>query len=223
MTAWDRLVVATAPVAVAAAVRVLARTLDLRILGEEHVASLWRSDPAIIYAIWHGQILLVPLLNERLRRTRGARPATVMTSRSRDGELLARFARCFGLGVVRGSTTRGGPAALRRLARRLRDGHDVALTPDGPRGPREVAQAGAVALAAVTGAPVVPLGFAAEPAWRLASWDRLEVPKPAARAALVFGAPLRVAVGADREVARKDLEGALREANLVASRAVGRG
>jgi lysophospholipid acyltransferase (LPLAT)-like uncharacterized protein len=223
MTAWDRLLVVTLPPVGASLVRALGRTLRTEIHGEEHVVPLWHAPAAVIYAIWHGQVLMVPLLNEQWRRTRGARPVHVMASRSRDGELLARFVRRFGFGVVRGSSTRGGASALRRLARRVRQGHDVAIAPDGPRGPRGQAQPGAVALAALTGAPLVPLAFAARPAWQLRSWDRFEIPKPRAHGALVFGPPLRVHATADREIARKDLEAALADVTERALRAVGRG
>jgi lysophospholipid acyltransferase (LPLAT)-like uncharacterized protein len=145
----------------------------------------------------------------------------VLASRSRDGELVARWVARFGLPVVRGSSSRGGAQALRGLARALRAGEDVAVVPDGPRGPRERLQAGLVVLAAATGAPVVPLGFAARPARRLASWDRFVVPCPFGRAALVFGEAIGVPRDADREAARARLEAALREVTATADRLVG--
>jgi lysophospholipid acyltransferase (LPLAT)-like uncharacterized protein len=145
----------------------------------------------------------------------------VLASASRDGELLAEFVRRFGFGVIRGSSSRGGASALRRLARRVRAGVDVVVAPDGPRGPRARAQAGVIALAELTGAPLVPVAFVAEPAWRLGSWDGFEIPRPFGRGALAFGAPLAVR-GRDREVARKDLESALAQLGEAARNAVGR-
>ena len=144
----------------------------------------------------------------------------MLASRSRDGELVARWATRFGLGVVRGSSSRGGAEALRELTAVLRAGEDVAIVPDGPRGPRECLQPGVVVLAALTGAPVVPFGFAARPARRLASWDRFMVPLPFARAAAVFGKPCVIARDADRETARADLERALAEVTESADRLV---
>lgn len=208
MTPWDRLLVLALPPLGAALVRGLGATIRLGVLGDEHVLPFWNSSRPVIYAIWHGQILMVPLVNERLRRSRGARPVHVMASRSRDGEMLARFVRRFGFGVVRGSSSRGGAGAFRRLARRIREGHDVAVTPDGPLGPRAQAQPGVIALAELTGAPLVPVAFAATPAWRLATWDGFEIPRPFGRGALGFGAPVPVH-GRDRDTARKDLEAAL--------------
>ena len=209
------------PVAAALGVRALGLTLSVRAEGLDGVRPLWRAGRPLIYAVWHGRILIVPWLNARLRRREGARAVRVLASRSRDGELVAGFVRRFGMDVVRGSSSRGGLAAVRELARAVRAGEDVAVVPDGPRGPREQLQAGLVVLAAVTGAPVVPLGFAARPARRLASWDRFLVPWPFARAAVVFGKPATVPRGADRETARTDLERALREVTETADRLVG--
>lgn len=210
-----------APPAAAVAVRALGATLRLTEQGVESMQTLWAERQPLIYAVWHGRILMIPWLTARLVRTRGARTVRVLASRSRDGELVARWVTRFGLSVVRGSSSRGGAEALRALATAVRAGEDVAVIPDGPRGPRERLQAGVVVLAAATGAPVVPLGFAARPARRLASWDRFLVPWPFARAAVVFGKAATVPRGADRELARTDLERALREATDAADRLVG--
>ena len=210
-----------APPVAAAAVRALGATLRLTEEGVETMVPLWAARQPLIYAVWHGRLLMIPWLNARLRRTRGARAARVLASRSRDGELVARWVARFGLPVVRGSSSRGGAQALRALAAAVRAGEDVAVVPDGPRGPCERLQAGLVVLGAATGAPIVPLGFAARPARRLASWDRLLIPWPFARAALVFGKAVTVARDADREAARADLERALREVTETADRLVG--
>jgi lysophospholipid acyltransferase (LPLAT)-like uncharacterized protein len=210
-----------APPVAAAAVRALGATLRLTEHGVESMQALWTAPQPLIYAVWHGRILMIPWLNARLARTRGARPARVLASRSRDGDLVARWVARFGLSAVRGSSSRGGAEALRALAAAVRAGQDVAVVPDGPRGPRERLQAGVVVLAAATGAPVIPLGFAAHPARRLASWDRFLVPWPFARAAVVFGKAATVPRGADRELARVDLERALREVTATADRLAG--
>jgi lysophospholipid acyltransferase (LPLAT)-like uncharacterized protein len=205
----------------AIAVRLVAATMRIDVLGDQLVAPSWAAGRPLIYAAWHGQGLLLPLLNERLRRSRGARAVLVMASQSRDGELLARFVHRFGFGTVRGSSSRGGAAALRRLVRLVRAGRDVAVAPDGPRGPRERVQPGIIALSQHTGAPLVPVAFVARPVWRLRSWDRFEVPLPFGRGLLAFGAPMPVGQEADREVAAKDLEAALGEIAAEARRALG--
>jgi lysophospholipid acyltransferase (LPLAT)-like uncharacterized protein len=201
-------------------VRALGVTLSVRVEGVEALRPLWRSGRPLIYAVWHGRILMVPWLNARFRRTEGARSVRVLASRSRDGELVAAFVKRFGLEVVRGSSSRGGAEALRALARAVRAGQDVAVVPDGPRGPSCHAQAGIVSLAAATGAPIVPLGVAARPARRLRSWDRFMVPAPFARCAVVFGAAVAVGRHDDREAVRAAVEGALQEATACADRLV---
>jgi lysophospholipid acyltransferase (LPLAT)-like uncharacterized protein len=211
---------ALAPPLTAGAVRALGATLRFRSDGLEALEPLWAARRPVLYAVWHARILMIPWLNARLARTHGARPVRVLASRSRDGELVARWVTRFGLRVVRGSSSRGGAEALRELAAAVRAGEDVAVVPDGPRGPSEVLQPGLVVLAALTGAPVVPVGFAARPARRLASWDRFMVPLPFARAAAVFGKPFAVARDAERETARADLERALREVTETADRLV---
>ena len=211
---------ALAPPIAAAAVRVLGATLRVRASGIEPLLPMWRSGQPLIYAVWHGRILMVPWMSARLRRTRGARQVRVLASRSRDGELVARYVRRFGLGVVRGSSSRGGAVALRALAGALRAGEDVAVVPDGPRGPRCRLQPGVVMLAATTGAPIVPMAFAARPARRLASWDELLIPAPFARCAVAFGAAATVARDADREQARDRVERALNDVTAAADRMV---
>jgi len=202
----------------AAAVRLLGATLRLRVAGVERLRPLWASGRPVIYVVWHGRILMLPWAHRRLRRAHGAPAVSVLASRSRDGELAVRYAARFGVEAVRGSSSRGGAAALRALVAAVRAGTAVVLVPDGPRGPRERLQPGVVVLAALTGAPVVPVAVAARPARRLASWDAFVVPLPFARCALVLGEPVVVAAGADRERAAKDIARALEDATAAADR-----
>lgn len=208
------------PPVAAALARLLGATLRLRAEGVDVLTPHWAASRPLIYCVWHGRMLMVPWVNARLRRTHGARAVSVLASRSRDGGIVGAYVSRFGLDVVRGSSSRGGAAALRALVAAVQAGRDVALVPDGPRGPRAQLGPGIVALAALTGAPVVPLGFAARPAWRLATWDEFMVPAPFARAALVIGAPTTIGRDADRERARKDVERSLDEATAAADRLV---
>jgi hypothetical protein len=205
-----------APPLASALVRALGRTLRLEVGGIEAMGRLWQAGRPLIYAIWHGRILMIPWLNARLCAEAGARPARVLASRSSDGELVARYVGRFGLDVVRGSSSHGGAAALRALTAALRGGEDVAVAPDGPRGPCRQARPGVVALAALSGAPIVPVGFAARPAWYLSSWDRFMIPLPLARAAAVFGAPLVVPRDRDPRCAAEDVGRALEDATAAA-------
>jgi lysophospholipid acyltransferase (LPLAT)-like uncharacterized protein len=200
---------------------VLARSLRIREFPSSGLLALWEARLPVIYTVWHGHILLLPYLYGRRYRIHA------LTSRSRDGEVLSRFIQGFGIHVVRGSSSRGGARALLALARVIRDeGDNVLIVPDGPRGPRHVAQSGAVMLAKTTGAPIVPLAFGAAPSSVLRSWDAFIVPHPFARAAVVFGQPLTVPRDADRgvvEAKRRELEAVLLGITAAAARAAGGG
>lgn len=199
------LALAAGPALGVIAMRVLAATLRVR-REEAAVAPLWAARAPLIYAMWHGRLLLLPYLY-------GHRGAHVLTSRSRDGELVARWISRFGLDPVRGSSSRGGGDALRVLTRALRAGREVVVVPDGPRGPREVLKPGVIALARLSGAPIVPTAVGASREWRLRSWDEFRIPRPFARCVVRFGEPIRVSRAADRageEAARKEVEAALR-------------
>jgi lysophospholipid acyltransferase (LPLAT)-like uncharacterized protein len=215
-----RLLAPFAPPVTAGLVQCLGTTLRLTVEGAEGLAPLWRARRPLIYSVWHGQILMIPWLNARLRRTAGARPARVLTSRSADGELVARYVRHFGIDAVRGSSSRGGMTALRALVAALRAGEDVAVVPDGPRGPNRRAQPGVVVLAALSGAPIVPLGFAVRPAWQLSTWDAFLVPVPFARAVALIGAPLVIGRDADRVRALAEVERAMGALTAAAERRV---
>ncbi len=198
----------------------LGTTLRIRVVGVERLAPLWSARRPLIYAVWHGRMVMMPWLNAWLRRTRGARRVVVLASRSRDGEIVSRYVARFGLTTVRGSSSRGGAGALRQLMAAVHAGEDIAVVPDGPRGPRCQLQPGVVALAALTGAPIVPLAFAARPARRLRSWDEQVIPFPFARSAVVFGEPRSVPRDADRARAAKDVERALNDTTADADRLV---
>ncbi len=137
----------------AATIRLLGRSMSLKTYGSERVDRLYQEGRNIILAFWHGQQLMIPL-GYRGRRVR------VLISQHRDGELVCRVIKRFGFEAVRGSTTRGGHAALRQLVHWGRQGADLAVTPDGPRGPRCRVQPGVVVLAKLTGIPILPLTFA---------------------------------------------------------------
>ncbi len=137
-----------------------------------------------LYAFWHENIL-VPAYHY------GRRDIHVLISEHADGQLIAEACRHLGFRVVRGSATRGGARAIRQMVRRSRSAH-LAITPDGPRGPRRHVQPGVVYLAALTGLPIVPFGIAFARAWRMGSWDRFAVPWPWSAAVCVTAEPIHV-------------------------------
>jgi lysophospholipid acyltransferase (LPLAT)-like uncharacterized protein len=145
-------------------------------------------DPArrgpFIAAMWHNRILVLPITFERFRH-RGQRLA-VLTSASRDGGLLSAVVRQFGFETVRGSSSRRGGVALRELHGKLAEGVDVAITPDGPRGPVYTVSPGIIFLAAKTGRPLMLVHVECERCWQLKSWDRFRIPKPFSKVIVTF-------------------------------------
>jgi lysophospholipid acyltransferase (LPLAT)-like uncharacterized protein len=158
----------------------------------------------IVIAFWHGQLAMM----QAPYRGRGA-GVCIQVSRHSDGEIIARAVHPFGVRTARGSATRGGLASVREMLEAWRDGCDLAIAVDGPRGPRHRAKPGAVRLAQVTGARLFPVAGAPRRGWTFASWDRFVVPRPFTRVHYAVGAPLRVAKDADDgalEAARAHLE-----------------
>ena len=208
------------PPLVATVVRALGPTLRVTLSGVAPLVPLWHAKCPLIYVVWHGRILLAPWLHARLRASHGARAPRVLVSLSRNGGLMARFAGRFGLDVVRGSSSGGARAAVRALTAALDRGEDIAVIPDGPRGPHGVFKPGAIALAAFTGARIVPVAVAAHPALRLPSWDEFLIPLPFARCAAVFGEAVAVPCDADRTRMCREMERILTAVTTTADRMV---
>lgn len=160
----------------------------------EDRARLTEREGPVIYCLWHNRIFAVPAAWRRVTKGRDLR-VVVLTSASHDGAMLARAVGVFGLGSVRGSTSRRAVAALVALRRALQDGTSVCVTPDGPRGPRYQFQAGALKLAESTGVPLVPVHVDFSSAWQLKTWDRFRIPKPFSRVTVIFDELLAVPGG----------------------------
>jgi len=146
-----------------------------------------------LYAFWHARMLMMPspfrktLFGNNHRRFFGY----MLISEHRDGGFIADVMHLLGIRTVRGSTTRGGRKAMLRMIRAVRDKNcNLGITPDGPKGPREVVQKGTVQLAMKTGLPIVPVCYATRRQWRVNSWDRFYIPKPFSRGVIVFGETL---------------------------------
>jgi len=124
----------------------------------------------------------------------------MMVSQHRDGELIARAVKLFGIDSLRGSTTRGGLAALRGMVRFFRaGGANLAITPDGPQGPKHVVQMGVIELARQTGAPILPVTYGASRKKVFNSWDNFILPLPFCRVVYLWGEPLSIPRDMDKE------------------------
>lgn len=208
----DPRLIRAAAVVVAAFIRVWMATLRYRTVNLDATPHPADADVArFIYGFWHETLLSPVRFKGRVR---------VLISKHADGELIAQAAQRLGVGVVRGSTTRGGGGALVDLWDCSTSAHLI-ITPDGPRGPRRVVQPGIVALASRSGLPVVPVGVGYSRAWRAKSWDRFALPKPFATCVLVAGESVTVPADADRETLgrfRLEVERRMRDATEHAER-----
>jgi lysophospholipid acyltransferase (LPLAT)-like uncharacterized protein len=213
MTIRNRAILGTASFFGARAARLWMKTLSFEYqpLGTDVDPNRPELAGRYIYAMWH-EYLLLPLY------WYARSDICVLISKHADGQLIANFCQHLRIPVVRGSTTRGGVEAIRRMLRAGRDLH-LAMTPDGPRGPRRIVQPGVVYLSARLGLPVVPVGFGLHVPWRMASWDAFAVPRPGSRARCVTCEPIAVPHDATKDVlesCRRRLEQSLNRATHVA-------
>jgi hypothetical protein len=196
----------------------IGRSLRWEEEGLRHLAAARASGRPILFVFWHNRLLHICY--------RIAREGLVMmVSQSRDGDIIARVAHDQGIASVRGSSSRGGTAALRALARAMKErGLCGGITPDGPRGPRYVLQPGALLAARLAGALIVPLALGFSRKHVFSSWDAFQLPFPFSRARLVFGEPVSLPGGeggAAFEERRADLERRLMAVTSEADRPFG--
>lgn len=183
LTFGDRLLVTLAGVVGPVFLKLLGSTWRVRVENEDVVNRLHARGLAIVFAFWHGRLLSL----EYVCRNRNIH---VLSSWHKDGEISARVMTGLGYGVVRGSPSRGSARGLVGMLAKAREGHDLAITPDGPRGPAGTVKRGIFYLAEKSGSPLVPVGVAAGRARRLSSWDAFLIPLPFSRVAIVYGDPL---------------------------------
>ncbi len=165
--------------------RALAASWRVERLGWKNLEQAW-STTGVLVAMWHGRMLPALPIHKNM-------DAQVLVSPSDDGALVQALLQRFGYFVIRGSTSRLAPRALREMREHLRQGQTVVITPDGPRGPEHVVNIGLAWLAKETGLPILALGVAADRAWHLRSWDRFTIPKPRARVVVTYSKPLSIA------------------------------
>jgi len=134
-------------------IRSLAFTIKKEWVRRDYVQNLLeKKGQRVIYCFWHDRLLLMPFIAL-------GQKAIVLTSQHTDGEYISRILSWFGFRSIRGSSTRGGSLALRRMVKEMRSGWNAAITPDGPKGPRHKVKDGAILLASMSGAPLVPVAF----------------------------------------------------------------
>ncbi|HZH89559.1 MAG TPA: lysophospholipid acyltransferase family protein [Pyrinomonadaceae bacterium] len=205
----QRLIIRAADISFYALINLIGRTVRFTVEGREHWEAATANGQPPIYTCWHNRVFLATYYWRR-------RGIVVMTSRSFDGEYIARFIQRFGYGASRGSSSRGAVGALVEMIKLVRGGRPAGFMIDGPRGPRHVAKMGAVLLAKKTGAPVLPFSVNAERYYAAPSWDAFQIPYPFTRARVLVAPPIYVAPDADEaalEAKRDELQRALDSLN----------
>lgn len=190
-------------------INIIGRTTRFEIEGWQNWTTASHGGKAPIYVAWHNRVFLSTYFWRHRR-------IVVMTSRSFDGEYIARFIQRFGYGAARGSSTRGGTGALVEMIRLMRTGCPAGFTIDGPKGPRYEAKMGAVLLAKKSSHPILPFTIASKRYWQANSWDKLQVPLPFTAARVDIAPPIDVPEDADEIVLaekRNELQRALEELN----------
>lgn len=193
-------------VAGATAIRLLGWSWRIEYHDAHFVDRARAASKTIVYAFWHGRLL-------PLSFTHRHRAIQVLASEHRDGEMLGRTIRRLGFGHVRGSSTRGGARAIRELVQLLRDGYDLGITVDGPKGPRYEVKPGPLQMAKLSGAAILPITASSRRHKAFTSWDGFQLPLPFTRVSIRYGEPVRVPPDADAsllEAKRIELERILR-------------
>jgi lysophospholipid acyltransferase (LPLAT)-like uncharacterized protein len=195
-------------------IRLLHATIRVRVIGEEIPTSFHDRGEGTINVFWHGRLLMLPFFY----RGKGLH---VLISSHGDGEIIANVMKLFGFCLVRGSSSKRGREAFLEMIRLARENRDLAITPDGPRGPAEVVKEGVAQVARITGRPVVTLAFSSSRGKRFGSWDRFLLPYPFSRGVFVWGEPLYYREGEETEAFRLRIEEALKETTARADEYVG--
>ena len=167
-------------------IRFLFSTMSIKEIPDGYSQNLERQGKRAIYAFWHAHMLLPAYVGRQ-------RNVKVLISQHRDGEYIAQIVQKLGYSVARGSTTRGGAKALLKMIKKIKEESiSLAITPDGPKGPRFIAQSGAILLGQKTQYPIIPVMIYLAKYWELPSWDRFCIPKPFSKARIFYGDPIMV-------------------------------
>jgi len=187
----------------------LVNTTRWQVVGTPYAAA---NPQRNLYTFWHARMLMIPRLS-RDRLWHGY----MLISEHRDGGFIADAMHLLGIDTVRGSTTRGGARAMLKMLRAVKnENRHLAITPDGPKGPREVVQKGTIQLAMKAELPIVPVCYATKRHWRINSWDRFYIPQPFSRGVFVMGDPIILAADEDLEQARSRVQQAMDAAQQTA-------
>lgn len=203
-------------------------TTRWEVLGGAHARPVWDGGTGVVWTYWHSRLMVAHAIWPL-----DVQPVRMLASQSNDGEIISRATERVGRGIIRGSSAKrkqgvvdqkGALAAFKQMIAHARDGGCVGITPDGPRGPRQRAQEGAIRVARSAGVPILPSCASVQGSHYTGNWDRFLLPPLFSRGVIVFGAPIHVPAGADpaqMEALRLELEQSLTALMHEADAAVG--
>ena len=174
----------------AAVMFMIMRSIRWKETGREHLDTLMAEGRLPVIIFWHEHIFAMPQFLPA--------PASALQSPHPDGRVLAYAVRYFGLRPIWGSSNRQAVSGLRQMLRELKSGRVAVITPDGPRGPANILSQGAVGMAQLAGAPIIPVAWRCSRCWRLSSWDKMRIPKPFSAGHMVWGEPVWLEKSADK-------------------------
>ena len=186
-----KLVVSLGPSLAYWVIRLLGWTMEFEEVHPEIPRSFWEKGIPGIGVFWHGRLLMMPRLYK-------GKKLSFLVSPHRDGQIVGRALKRFGFHAILGSTNRRGFSAFKQMLRANREGSDIALVPDGPKGPRYQVQIGVIELAKLTGRPVVPVTFSSSKRKLFKTWDQFLLPYPFSRGVFIWGEPVYVDPKGDR-------------------------
>jgi lysophospholipid acyltransferase (LPLAT)-like uncharacterized protein len=196
-------------------IRFVFKTSQWEITGYQHPTGFWKNNKPFILAFWHGRILMMPYCwNNKV-------PIHMLISSHRDGQLIAKTVGHFGIKTLQGSRSKGGSAALRAMIKMIKNGESVGVTPDGPRGPRQICSEGIAHLSKMTNTAVIPCSFSVKKGKFLKSWDRFLLAKPFGKGLFIWGEPILSNDSEDVEILRKRIETSLNSITLEADAIMG--
>ncbi|MGE0251296.1 MAG: lysophospholipid acyltransferase family protein [Dongiaceae bacterium] len=191
-------------------IRLVYLTSSWKFINAHVPQNYWDQGKPFILCFWHNRLLLMP------HSWRSKQKMRMLISAHRDGQLISRTIAHFGLETIAGSSSKGGQQAFRQMAKSLKQGESVGITPDGPRGPRQRASLGAVQLAMLSGAALIPVTVATSKRKLLRSWDRFVINLPFSQGVYYWGEPIQLGKDDDIEALRQRLEAAL---NIISAEA----
>jgi len=192
--------------------RFIHATLKWEKIGFDNGREQWADSTPIIGAFWHGRQLMIPWCYLEHKSKKCSRKMFVLISHHADGRIISDILTGLRIGTVFGSSSYGGANAMLALHDKIKAGHHVCFTPDGPRGPQYKAKQGVLLLAMLTGCPIFPVTYSAKNYWQLKSWDGMIIPKPFSPAVYILGTPLTFPKELDdtgKLAALKEIEDAL--------------